>query len=192
MDGNYLARPLVFLVQVVFGAYTLIVLLRFILQWVRADFYNPMSQFIVKATTPVLRPMRRVIPSFRGLDTASILLAWALKTVEVMVVVVLLGGGLHPFGALLWAIPELISLVIDLYTFGILILVIFSWINTGGYNPAVVLIERVVAPIMRPIQSAMPNTGGIDFSPMVAMVGLVILRMLLIPPLQYAFGSPLG
>ncbi len=190
MDGNYLTNPLVFLVQVLFGAYIVIVLLRFLLQWVRADFYNPVSQFIVKATSPVLQPLRRFIPGYAGLDLASLVFAWLLQSIEVFLLVLILGAGAHPLAALIWSLPELIGVFLDLFLFAILIQVIASWVAPQSYSPALSLIAAITRPVLQPAQRLIPPAGGLDFSPMVAMVALVILKMLLIPPLQFMVGSP--
>jgi YggT family protein len=184
MDSGYLSDPVVFLIQVVFGLYTLIVVLRFLLQLVRADFYNPLSQFIVKATSPVLTPLRRVIPGVGGLDVSSLLLAWLLKTVELLLTYLVKGFGLLIGPALALAIPELVALVINIYLFGILILVILSWVAPGGGNPALILLYQLTAPLLEPVRRRMPDMGGLDLSPMVVMVGLVLLKMLLVPPLE--------
>ena len=93
MDSNYLTNPAVFLIQTLFGLYILLVVLRFLLQTTRADFYNPISQFIVKATAPVLKPLRRLIPGFAGVDLSSLVLAWLLKSLELMLVLSLAGVG---------------------------------------------------------------------------------------------------
>jgi YggT family protein len=130
MGNNYLTDPATFLIQTLFGLYILIVLLRFILQWTHADFYNPISQFIVKATATPLRPLRRLIPGAGGIDLASLVLAWLLKSIELMLVLLLLGVG-NPMGALLWSIPELINLLINIFLFAVLIQVILSWVNPG-------------------------------------------------------------
>ena len=106
MGSSYLTNPLVFLIQVLFGAYILVVMLRFLLQLVRADFYNPVSQFVVKVTTPVLTPLRRVIPGVGGLDIASIILMWLLKSVELGLVILITGSSENLLAALAWSIPE--------------------------------------------------------------------------------------
>jgi len=191
MGGDYLSNPLIFLVQTLFGLYTLVVMLRFLLQWARADFYNPISQFVVKATNPPLRPLRRLIPGFRGIDIASIVLMWALKTLELMLVVLLSTGGFALLRPLLWAVPELLSLLLNLFLVAILIQVVLSWINPGAYNPASSLLYSLTEPVLRPIRRRLPAADGIDFSPMVAMIGLILLKMLLLPPLQMLAQSPL-
>ena len=190
MTEAYFTNPLIFLVKTLFGLYIAIVMIRFLLQWARADFYNPISQFVVKVTSPVLRPMRKVIPGYGGLDLSALVLAWLLKAAELALLSMLLGLGRNPLAALIWAIPALVGLMISIFLFGILIRVILSWVNPDPYNPAVALLNRITDPIMVPAQRLVPPIGGIDLSPMVAMIGLVLLEMLLLPPLQMLTGSP--
>ena len=190
MGDGYLTNPLVFLIQVLFGACTLVVMLRFLLQLVRADFYNPVSQFIVKATSPLLTPLRRLIPSLGGVDTASLVLMWLVKWVELTLVLLVSGGAFNLLAPLAWAIPELVGLALDVFLYAILIQVILSWVSPGGYNPVIGLIDRLTAPLLRPAQRLIPPVGGLDLSPMVVMIGLVLLKMLLLPPLQLLTGSP--
>jgi YggT family protein len=190
MSGSYLTNPIVFLVQTLFGLYITVVVIRFLLQWARADFYNPISQFVVKVTSPVLRPLRQLIPGYGGMDLASLCLAWLLKAVELALLAMLLGLDRSPLAALGWAVPGLIELVINIFLFGVLIRVILSWVNPDPYNPAVALLERLTDPVMRPAQRLLPPIGGIDLSPMLVMIGLVLLQMLLIPPLKALTGSP--
>ena len=189
MDGNYLIRPLVFLIQVGFGLYTLAVLLRFLLQAVRADFHNPVSQFVVRITAPLLKPLRRVVPAVRGYDLASLVLAWLLKALELSIIGALIGAAAFP-ATRVWAVPALVSLVINIFLFAILIVVILSWINPQGYNPAMVILHRLTAPLLEPARRLIPAIGGIDLSPMLVMVGLYLLEMLVVPPLMQATGAP--
>ncbi len=184
MDTTYFTNPLVFLVQVIFGLYLLIVLLRFLLQLVRADFYNPISQFIVKVTAPLLKPLRSVIPGFGGLDMSSLVLAWLVKFLELLVISAINGKALLLYPALL-AIPEILALFINIFLFSILIMVIISWISPGGYNPALGLLYSLTDPVLKPARKIVPDMGGLDLSPMVAMIVLVLLEMLLIPPLVH-------
>jgi len=184
MGDGYLTQPAVFLVQVIFGLYATLVVLRFLLQLTRADFYNPISQFIVKATAPVLNPLRRVIPGVGGMDTASLALAWIVTTLEQLAVLALGGTGFQPAAAALLAIPALVALVINIFLFAILIQVIISWINPGSYNPVLGLIHSLTEPLLAPVRRRMPDMGGLDLSPMVVMIGLVVLEMLLIPPIK--------
>lgn len=190
MSGSYLTNPIVFLIQTLFGLYILAVLLRFLLQLARADFYNPISQFLVKATNPPLKLMRRIIPGLGGIDLASLVLAWLLKSIEILLILLVSGSAANLIAPLLWALPELVELVINIYFFGILIQVILSWVSPGNYNPAVALLHSLTAPVLRPAQKILPPMGGLDLSPMLVMIGLVLLKMLLLPPLRGLTGSP--
>ncbi len=190
MTEAYFTNPLIFLIKTLFGLYITLVIIRFLLQWARADFYNPISQFVVKLTSPVLRPLRKVIPGYAGLDLSAVVLAWVLKASELALLSILMGLGRNPLAALGWALPGLVSLIISLFLFAVLIRVILSWVNPDPYNPAVMLLSDVTDPIMRPAQRLIPPMSGIDLSPMVVMIGLVLLEMLLLPPLRLLTGSP--
>ncbi|WP_260295195.1 YggT family protein [Sedimenticola hydrogenitrophicus] len=184
MGSNYLTDPLAFLIQVVFDLLILVVMLRFILQLVRANFYNPISQFTVKVTTPLLRPLRRVIPGVGGIDIASIVLMFLLKTLELVLIMLVSARAPQLLAAMAIAIPELIGLVINFFLFAILIQVVLSWVNPDSYSPLTDLLHSVTAPLLRPAQRLIPPIGGLDLSPMAVLVGLQLLKMLLIPPLQ--------
>jgi YggT family protein len=190
MSGSYFTNPLVFLVQTFAGLYALVVMLRFLLQLTRADFYNPISQFVVKVTTPVLRPLRRAIPAAGGVDLSALVLAWLVKTAELAVVALLVGSAANPLGALFWALPALVALTIYILLFAVLIRVVLSWVNPDPYSPIANLLDELTAPVMRPAQRLIPPVGGLDLSPILVMVGLVLLEMLLLPPLKLLTGSP--
>jgi YggT family protein len=190
MGSSYFTNPVVFLIQALFGAYILVVMLRFLLQLVKADFYNPISQFIVKVTSPVLIYLRRVIPGLGGIDLSSLFFMWILKVIELALIVSLAG---LPISLMLfaWAIPELVKLAFNVFIFSILIQVILSWINPGAYNPAIGLINSLTEPVLRPARKIIPPIGGLDLSPMAAMIGLYLLQMLLLPPILHLTGFPL-
>ncbi len=188
MGGGYLETPAVFLVQVIFGLYTTLVMLRFLLQLMRADFYNPLSQFIVKATKPALNPMRRIIPSVGGLDTASLVLAWIVATIEWLIILAIMGKGFAPTVAMLYAVASLVELVIFIFLFAIAVQAIVSWINPGAVNPILGLMHSLTEPLVAPVRRRMPDTGGIDFSPMIVFIGLIVLAMLVVPPIRGLIG----
>lgn len=190
MHGSYLTNPLVFLIQTLFGLYIAVVAIRFLLQWVRADFYNPLSQFIVRITSPVLRPLRKIVPGYGGLDTASLVLAWLLQSAELALLALLLGFSVFPIGALLWSVPALAELFIDIFLFAILIRVVLSWVNPDPYHPAFALLDRLTDPILRPARRLIQPIGGVDLSPMAAMIALILIQMIAIPPLKWVTASP--
>lgn len=184
MGSGYLSNPATFLIQVVFDLYILVVMLRFLLQLVRADFYNPISQFCVKMTAPLLRPLRRVIPGIGGIDVASIVLMLLLKIVELFLIMLVVGQDSPLLSAVALALPELIELTLNVFLFAILIQVILSWVNPGGYNPAISILHAITDPLLRPAQRLIPPIGGLDLSPMVVLVAIQLLKMLLLPPLR--------
>lgn len=170
---------LAFLVQTVFGFYILAVILRFLLQWVRADFYNPLVQFLVRITNPPLLPLRRIIPGYRGLDLASVALAFALQLVEVLLVTLLFGRPLGVGGLLLLTVMELLKLLINIYLWGVIIQVVLSWVNPDPYHPAARVLAQLTAPLLRPARRWLPPISGVDLSPMLVVVALIFLSLLL-------------
>ena len=169
----------IFLVQTIFGFYVLAVMLRFLLQWVRADFYNPLVQFLVRITNPPLLPLRRIVPGYRGLDLASVVLAFALQLVEVLLVTLLLGRPLGVGGLLLLTVMELLKLLINIYLWGIIIQVVLSWINPDPRHPAARVLTQLTAPLLKPAQRLLPPISGVDLSPMLVVVALIFVSLLL-------------
>lgn len=180
------------LINTVGGFFLLIVILRFLLQLVRADFYNPLSQFIVKVTNPVLVPLRRIIPGIAGLDIASLILAYAIQ-VGIMAFILWLSFDFIPWGNLfLWAPLALVSLLLKIYFWGLIIMVIASWIAPNSYNPALILINQILEPVMRPIRNLLPNLGGIDFSPIAIFLAIQMIEILVLGPIAQALSLPRG
>lgn len=181
MSGNYFTNPIEFLISTLFSLYILTVMLRFLLGLVRADFYNPVSQFLVRVTNPVLVPLRKVIPGIGKLDIAAIVLMIALQLLA-LTLIVLLRGGTVPVGTvIILALAQLVSLAINVFFFAIIIQVVLSWVNPGAYNPVTSLVYSLTAPVLQPIQKLIPPVSGIDLSPLFALIGLQVLRMLVMP-----------
>ncbi len=172
----------------------LVVLLRFLLQLVRADFYNPISQMVVKLTSPLLNPLRRVIPGFGGLDIASLLLAYGIQIVTMALILLVAGMGKDiPWANLLvWAPLGLFGLLLKIYFWGLIITVIASWIAPNSYNPALILINQILEPVVRPIRAKMPDLGGIDLSPIVVFLLIQVLEIIVIGPLAQMLAVPRG
>lgn len=186
------AEALIYIIQTLGSLYLLIVLLRFILQLVRADFYNPLSQFALKATQPLLKPLRRIIPGFGGLDLASLVLA-ILVQLLLMVVIILIAGA-NPLGAgpqlLVWAIIAVTSLFLKIFFFAMIISVILSWVAPGSYNPGAQLVNQICEPVLAPFRKLIPNMGGLDISPIFAFMALHLLDRFVIGNLANMSGMP--
>ncbi len=189
--GGYFGNAAVFLIQTAFGLYIMAVMLRFLLQWVRADFYNPVSQFLVKLTMPLLRPLRRAIPGFGGIDFASLVLMLGLQLIELVLVIKLLGQPLSVSGLLVLALAELLSLLIKVFLFSILIQVILSWVRPGDYSPVSMLLHQLNEPLLAPARRIIPAISGLDLSPVLVLVLLQLSLMLIVAPLQ-DFGGMLN
>ena len=187
--GGHVGNAATFLVETVLGIYILIVMLRLLLQWVRADFYNPLSQFIVRATQPVLAPMHRTLPAVGGIDLACVVLLVVLQFGELWVVTGLLGHRVAAVALFVLSIAELLQLAVYVFLFSILIQVIMSWINPGSYNPLLSVLYSLNEPLLAPARRIIPPFGGLDLSPIVVMVALQLVAILLVGPLRQLAGT---
>jgi YggT family protein len=171
----------VYVLQTLGSLYLLIVLMRFVLQLVRANFYNPLCQFIVRATQPLLKPMRRVIPSIGGLDMSSLLLA-ILVQLALMALTLLLTYGTtgNPLQLLIWSIIGVTALFLKIFFFALIISVILSWVAPGSHNPGAELVNQICEPALAPFRRILPSMGGLDISPILAFMVLKLLDMLVI------------
>lgn len=179
---------LIFIIQTLGSLYLLIVLMRFILQLVRANFYNPLCQFVVKATQPLLKPLRRVIPSLFGLDMSSLVLALLLQIL--LFVVVLTLNGYQAFTVLLlpWALIGIFSLFLKILFWSMIISVILSWVAPGSRSPGAELVYQITEPVLAPFRRLIPNLGGLDISPIFAFIAIQLVQSWVIPRLAfYAF-----
>jgi YggT family protein len=181
--GGYGTNAIEFLIQTLFGLYLVAIMLRVLLQLTRADFYNPVSQFLVKVTNPPLIPLRRVIPGFMGIDFAAVVLMIVIKMVEIFLIVLIKGVSVNFFGVVVLAIAELFRLLINVYFFTILIQVVLSWVNPGTYNPAVSLLYSINEPLLGRARRMIPPISGFDLSPIVVIILLQLISILLVQPI---------
>lgn len=171
-----------FLVQTLGGLYIMAVLLRFLLQVVRADFYNPISQAVVKVTAPLLNPVRKLIPGFAGIDAASLVLALALQ-ISLLYLLVMMRGiapAAIPFPVIL--VGSLVKLgehILDIYMFSLIIIAIASWVMPGSYNPGLMLLHQITEPLSSRVRKIIPPLGGLDFSLMALVIIIMMLKNML-------------
>lgn len=186
-----LAEIALFVIRTLGSLYLLLVLLRFLFQLVRADFYNPISQFVAKATNPLLMPLRRLIPGFYGIDLACLVLALLVAWAGTQLILTMAGYGFqNPVAALAWAFVSILSTILSIYFWGLLAVIVASWVAPFSHHPALVLLRQLIEPIMTPVRKLIPPMGGLDFSPIVVMMGLHILNHMLLPELARALGAP--
>ena len=175
---GYFTNAGLFLLNIIFGLYIFAVLLRFLLQLVRADFYNPIAQFLVAITNPPLKPLRRVIPGMYGIDFASLVLLLLLEMVFQTLLASLLNQPVTVVSLFVKSLFDLLHSTLSIYLFGILIMVILSWVNPYP-NALSQLLGRLTEPLLRPARRAIPSFSGIDLSPMLVMVGIALVQMAL-------------
>ncbi|MFI8745946.1 YggT family protein [Pseudomonas sp. NPDC077186] len=185
-------EALIYIIQTLGSLYLLIVLLRFILQLVRADFYNPLSQFIVKATQPLLTPLRRVIPGIAGLDLASLVLAILVQLLLMLVTLTLMGYNVGGFllQLLVWSVIGVTSLFLKVFFFALIVSVILSWVAPGSYNPGAQLVNQICEPVLAPFRKLLPNLGGLDISPIFAFIAINLVDRFVIGNLAAMTGLP--
>jgi len=181
-------NALVFIFRTLLDLYIITFLLRLVLQWVRADFRNPLSQFIVRVTNPLVIPLRRLLPPIGRIDTATVLVLLALELAATAILVNVACVGAPGIGQLfVLAVLRIIQLVLRFYLFVVLIYVILSWVNPGGYNPATALLAAIAEPALRPLRRLIPPIGGLDLSPLFLLIGIQAVTMLL--PVGRAMGG---
>lgn len=177
-----LAQALQFIIESVFNLFALALLLRFLLQWVRASFRNPFAQFLVALTNFLVLPLRRVIPGLAGLDLASLFAAWLVEFLMLLAVLavsgfplLVAGWGVVP-GVMLWAVVKLVSLSVYVLMGAVLIQALLSWVNP--YTPLAPMLDALAGPVLRPVRRLLPLIGGVDLSPLVVLLALQLVLML--------------
>jgi YggT family protein len=182
MGSDYLVNPVEFLVQAVLGIIMLFLLLRLLLQLCRADFYNPLSQVVLKVTQPVLQPLRRAIPGSKRVDGAALLLLVVAQVLTLAIVSALRGMAIGPVGLLFWSLAELVTMLVNVYFVSIIAQALLSWFNPGR-TPIAMVLHDLNRPLLGPAQRLLPPFSGIDLSPVAVLLGLQLVKMLLVPPL---------
>ena len=170
---------LIYLISTITDLYVTAILLRLLLQWVRADFYNPLSQFLVKATNPVLVPARRLIPSIGKLDTASVVVMLILELAQLAIISQLAPTEFGMQFLLLFAVRKLLFTLLMTYFVLVIARVIVSWVANQSRHPLIPLIYQLTEPVLRPFSKLVPPLGGVDLSPLFALIALRFLLLLL-------------
>lgn len=177
-------NALFFLVNVLFDLFMGALLLRVLLQLVRADFYNPLSQLVWKVTNPLAQPLRPIVPRYRNLDTATLLVLFLVAVIYIAVVGWMLGASVSLLLMVWFALLKCIVLAINLYTLSLFVQAILSWMGPGGRNPAADILWSLNEPLLAPVRRFIPPIGGFDLSPLAVMLALqVLIRLVPLPML---------
>ncbi|HEV8077899.1 MAG TPA: YggT family protein [Marinobacter sp.] len=187
-----LPKILLTILSIASSFYMTLVLLRFLLQLARADFYNPISQFVVKVTNPPLRVVRKVVPGWGGIDGAAIVLAILIQAITFTLVLLLYNAGsalFNPAWLLAWSVLNVVGLVATLYFWAVIAVVVVSWIAPGSNHPAIQLVAQITEPVMRPVRKVVPSLGGLDLSPIIVFLILQVITVM-IDHMKVATGMP--
>ncbi|MCL7420779.1 MAG: YggT family protein [Methylobacter sp.] len=188
MDSTYMTNPVIFIIDTLFSLYILAVMLRFLLQWCGAEFYNPVSQFLVKVTHPPLRILRRFVPPVGKIDTSSLVLVLALQMLADFSILMLKGVSIGIGALAILSITQLVSLLINIFIFAVFARALLSWLNPGTFNAASSILFSLTEPLLDICRRFIPDLGGIDLSPLAALLLLQLAKMLILPPLQQLAG----
>lgn len=164
--------------------YMMAILLRFLLQISRADFYNPITQMIVRATDPGVQLFRRFIPGFKGVDFATLVFAILVESVLICALIFMAGFDLPGVGLILtWAVAGILNFILDIYFWSLLVSIVSSFIAPFSEHPALVLVRQLTEPVMAPFRRLLPSMGGLDLSPIFVFLSIQILKILLVAPI---------
>ena len=173
-----------FLIRTLCDLYVFVVMLRFLLQLMRADFYNPISQFVVRATQGPLRPLRQVLPSLRGIDLASLLLMLILEFLKILLVTGVYGHVPPVATMLILSVADIARLMLNVFFWAIVIRVVMSWVSPGARNPVSHLVGSLTEPLLERARRMLPPMSGFDLSPIPVLIALQLAQILVVTPLR--------
>lgn len=178
-----------FLINTLFNLYLFILIIRLILVWVRTDYFNPVTQFIVKLTDFIIKPLRRVIPNIKSLETATLTLVFVLEMIKYFFLTWMSIGYPAWAGLPVLAIADILALIIQTFTYAIIVQAILSFVQP--MSPIMYILARFTSPIMQPLERVIPLVGGINITPIPALLILQLLNIILVSPLM-AMGQSLA
>lgn len=179
--ANALNNTFSFIIQAVFNIYMIALLVRILLEATGANYYNPLVQFLVRITNPLIKPVAKWVKSYQGVNLAGVIVLLVIGMIKLFLLVLLrLNVLANPLGLVIWAMGEVINLLLDVYFYAILIQAILSWVAPQTYNPASEVFSRITSPILRPFQKIIPLIAGVDISPWIAMICLKIVSILFV------------
>lgn len=173
---------LLFLIETVFNLYLFVLMIRLVLAWVNADYNHPLTQFVIKCSSFVIKPMRQYIPNFRHLETATVVLILLLEAFKFLLICLLSFGLPNLLGLLILSVGDAIKLLIETFFYAILLQAVLSWLQPG--NPMNRVLDQFTSPLMHPLRRAIPPISGFDISPIPALIILQLLIILVVSRLM--------
>lgn len=187
---NSMQNAGLFLVNTLFELYLLILGVRFLLAWARADYFNPITRFIIQCTQPIIGPLRRVIPNFKNIELSTFITIFVFEIIKFLLIGWITSQMFSIAGLFILSAAEELKLLLNILFYSIIIQAILSWVQQG-YSPVAVVLKQLTSPFMRPIQRVIPPIGGVDISPIFALIFLQLLIILLVGPL-FSFGMEMA
>jgi len=169
----------IYVLQTLGSIYLSLIILRFLFQVAKADFYNPISQFIVKASNPGLKPLRKIVPGILGLDMAAVVLALLLQFLLINLSALMVGVFVNPLHALAWGTIGILSMAVDIFFWGMIITIIVSFVAPQSHHPALLLLRQILDPVTAPFRKVLPPMGGLDLSPILLFMVLKVTDIVL-------------
>lgn len=169
--GSSATNAIVFIIESIAQLYLLVMLLRLLMPWMNINFNNPISQAILRLTSPLVLPVRRILPPIGKIDTATLVVAYGIQYLTLLVVVLIWGLPPTILPIAIGAAVGLVTLTLRLFVFAIIIRIVLSWLGgSGAHNPAIALIDAITEPLLRPFRRLIPPIGGFDISPVFAII----------------------
>lgn len=188
--GNVFDNAGVFLIGSLFDIYLFILGLRLLLVWVHADYFNPISQFVINLSQFLIKPLRKIIPNIGPLETSTLFVMIALEILKYFLLLNLMTGMPNFSGLLILSLADGLKLFLNILFYAIIAQVILSWLQPG-FSPISRVLNQLTAPLIRPFQRLIPNVSGFDLSPIPALLLLQLLMIMMISPL-FAMGTRLA
>ncbi len=189
--GQSVGNAGVFLVMTLINLYLFIMMLRFILQFSHADFYNPISQAIAKATSPLVNPLQKALKPVKGISIATLVVAFFVKLIGIALVFLIAGEGLPPvMNLILGSLTGIITTLLDIYFYALIGSIILSWVAPQSSHPGAMLIYQITEPVMAPVRNILPSMGGLDLSPIFVFIGINVIEIMVMGTLGQASGMP--
>ncbi|HKM14572.1 MAG TPA: YggT family protein [Marinospirillum sp.] len=181
-------------VQLLFSLATFVIVLRFLLHLSKADYFNPITQGVVKATNPIILPLQGLLKPMGRLDLASLLIAIVVKSIGITVALYLTNflGAANLVSILIGGVTGVLKTVLDLYFFVLVISIVLSWVAPQANHPGAVLVYQLTEPLMAPVRKIIPNLGGLDLSPIFVFLGINLASSLLVGILAQLAGQPVA
>ena len=179
----YIQNTTLFLASAIIGFIIYVVLIRFWMQWFRADFRNDLGGFIIRATNPLVIPLRKILPPIGKIDTATIVLAFLISAIKVFVIFLILGKQKSIFLYLIWGFGVALQSSIYLFMAAIFISIIASWFASNAYHPILSVARSICEPILAPARRLIPAIAGLDLSPIIVILLLNVCLRLIVAPI---------